>query len=193
MWIWLNYFMPMFTMKLQKCVLMKFIHLSLQHFLFCPDRHLGGGLHHGRALHLPPALPRQLRDRRDLQDLLSAGHPRQEGLAWGFVLFLFLTLTSILFKVKSKFSHFSGHKLAASMNFKFPQFSATPLASIIPQVVNVSRLFWRRIFLWQPATRRARRRWAWWRTCWGGTQRSGQVQKKPFVIPTSRCILQATM
>ena len=25
-----------------------------------------------------------------------------------------------------------GHKLAASMNFKFPQFSATPLASIIP-------------------------------------------------------------
>merc|ERR1719209_764402 len=52
-----------------------------KHFLFCPDRHLGGGLHHGRALHLPPALPRQLRDRRDLQDLLSAGHPRQEGLA----------------------------------------------------------------------------------------------------------------
>ena len=25
-----------------------------------------------------------------------------------------------------------GHKLAASMNFKFPQFTATPLASIIP-------------------------------------------------------------
>jgi hypothetical protein len=25
-----------------------------------------------------------------------------------------------------------GHKLAISMNFKFPQFSPTPLASIIP-------------------------------------------------------------
>ena len=27
------------------------------------------------------------------------------------------------------------------MNFKFPQFSATPLASMIPQVVNVCRFY----------------------------------------------------
>ena len=40
------------------------------------------------------------------------------------------------------------------MNFKFPQFSATPLASIIPQVVNVARLFWAETVnvFWQLAT-----------------------------------------
>ena len=33
------------------------------------------------------------------------------------------------------------------MNFKFPQFSATPLASMIPQVVNVCRFYFEMDFL----------------------------------------------
>ena len=59
---------------------------------------------------------------------------------------------SVPFQVKRLFSNFSGHKLAASMNFKFPQFSATPLASIIPQVVNVCWFFLDGEYFWQPAT-----------------------------------------
>jgi len=44
---------------------------------------VGRGLHHGRVVHLPAALPRQQRDRRDLQDLQRARHSGQTGLGRG--------------------------------------------------------------------------------------------------------------
>jgi len=46
-----------------------------------------------------------------------------------------------------------GHKLAASMNFKFPQFSATPLASIIPQASKEAVSLMEDMLRWDPKKR----------------------------------------
>ena len=90
-----------------------------------------------------PATPRSTRSSRSA--LCWALPTRGTGLR----VCAFSLLLSVFFKVQSLFNHLPGHKLAASMNFKFPQFSATPLASIIPQVVNVCRFLLKGRFWWQ--------------------------------------------
>ena len=148
--------------------------LPLQHFLFRPDRHLGGRLHHGRALHLPPALPRQLRDRRDLQDLLGAGNSRQEGLAWRFV---------VPFSFTSFKSPLQGQKLIQSLFRsqigRLNEFQVSTILGNSTCIHDTSGCQCLQILFWggflQYFLRQARRQSAWWRICWGGTQRRGQV------------------
>jgi serine/threonine protein kinase len=46
-----------------------------------------------------------------------------------------------------------GFKLAAAMNFKFPQFTATPLASIIPTASKEAVTLMTDMMRWNPAKR----------------------------------------
>ena len=46
-----------------------------------------------------------------------------------------------------------GHKLAAAMNFKFPQFSATPLATLIPSASKEAIGLMEDMLRWAPVKR----------------------------------------
>lgn len=46
-----------------------------------------------------------------------------------------------------------GYQLATSMNFKFPQFSRTPLSTIVPSASEDGILLLEHLLLWQPGKR----------------------------------------
>jgi hypothetical protein len=46
-----------------------------------------------------------------------------------------------------------GHQLASAMNFKFPQFSPTPLSSIIPNASKDAIMMMENMLRWNPSKR----------------------------------------
>ena len=104
-------------------------------FSFC--RYMGSWMHNGRTLHFQAFISRKFRNWWNLQNLFGKTYNSILQISakicyWNFVIFLENIYIFQVIGTPDKREWPEGFKLAAAMNFKFPQFSATPLSTLIP-------------------------------------------------------------
>ena len=81
------------------------------------------------------------------------------------------------------------YKLAANMNFKFPQFSPTSLASIIPQASKEALALMTDMLKWNPAKRPSAQqalRYAYFVQGWFSSRENQGISKNRFSSPFLR-------